>query len=52
VNFAASLGDGERKIDDEAVEQGKKAQLAQALGGRGRRAHIDEEERRSSMRGW
>jgi hypothetical protein len=44
VDFAAG-GDGERKIDDEAVEQVPKAKLAQALSDRSRGAHVDEQER-------
>ena len=34
VDFAAGFGDGERKIDDEAVEQVQKAELDQALSDR------------------
>ena len=45
VNFAAGLRDGERHIGDEAVEQIEKPEFAEALGDRGRGAHVDEEQR-------
>src|ERR1700722_14215846 len=45
VDFADGFGDGERKIDNKAVEQVQKAELAQALSDRSRGAHVDEQER-------
>ena len=45
VNLAAGFGDGERNIDDEAVEQVEKPEFAEALGNGGRGAHIDEKQR-------
>ena len=45
VDFAAGFCDRERYIDDEAVEKPQEAKFSEALGGTGRGAHIDEQER-------
>ena len=45
VDLAARLGDGERDVGDEAVEEVHEAQLAEALGDRGGGAHVDEQQR-------
>ena len=45
VDLAARLGDGERQVGDEAVEEVEEAQLAEALGDRGGGAHVDEQQR-------
>ena len=53
VDLAAGLGDSERHVGDETVEQIQNAQLADALGDRGRGAHVDEQQRALlDTRGW
>ena len=45
MDLAAGLGDSERHVGDETVEQIQNAQLADALSNRGRGAHVDEQQR-------
>ena len=45
MDLAAGLGDSERHVGDETVEQIQNAQLTDALGNRGRGAHVHEQQR-------
>src|ERR1700722_20286681 len=47
VDFAAGLGDGQRQVGDESVEEVQKAFLAYALSDRCGGAHVGEEQKKS-----